>query len=114
MLLQSALTAPSQHQLALLFMQHDDMVTKLVALRGDKAGLHSLGFDSSLMDLVAEVEQMVACKQANASLRSTQASPVLHRPVSAHSLAGLSQSAHERYQVCASWKVTCTTWHHKP
>ena len=37
----------------------------LLVFRVDE-DLQSLGFDSSLMDLVAEVEQMVAFKQANA------------------------------------------------
>ncbi|KAL0051430.1 hypothetical protein WJX82_007360 [Trebouxia sp. C0006] len=41
--------------------------------RGDE-GCHSLGFDSSLMDLVAEVEQMVKCKQAHGEHRSSLAS----------------------------------------
>ncbi|KAL0031589.1 hypothetical protein WJX77_008620 [Trebouxia sp. C0004] len=43
--------------------------------RGDEEG-HSLGFDSSLMDLVAEVEQMVNCKQAHGEHRSSLASPL--------------------------------------
>lgn len=34
--------------------------------------LQSLGFDSSLMDLVTEVEQMVACKQASTALSDRQ------------------------------------------
>ena len=34
--------------------------------------MRSLGFDSSLMDLVAEVEQMVACNQADVACRSVQ------------------------------------------
>ena len=48
--------------------------------------LQSLGFDSSLMDLVTEVEQMVACKQANMTDRQPAhdwrlpaRSPLLHR-----------------------------------
>ena len=50
--------------------------------------LQSLGFDSSLMDLVTEVEQMVAYRQANVAPADKQLAhdrglpsrvPVLHR-----------------------------------
>ena len=41
--------------------------------------LHSLGFDSSLMDLVTEVEQMVAYKQANVASADRQPWPAHDR-----------------------------------
>ncbi|KAL3142515.1 hypothetical protein ABBQ38_002837 [Trebouxia sp. C0009 RCD-2024] len=46
---------------------HDDPSTGRV-----DDDLQSLGFDSSLMDLVTEVEQMVACKQASTALSDRQ------------------------------------------
>ena len=68
--------------------------------------LHSLGFDSSLMDLVAEVEQMVACKQSNADPGSRRASPLLgsctslaDKPASTQRLTGCNLNALRRYQV---------------
>lgn len=44
-----------------------EMLSNSVLLLRVDEELQILGFDSSLMDLVAEVEQMVAFKQANAS-----------------------------------------------
>ena len=76
----------------------------LLTCRGNKDS-NCLDFDSSLMDLVAEVEQMVACKQANATFRSRQASPLpisctsSHRLLSVQRLTGLPAQMHSSYEV---------------
>ena len=68
-------------------------------------GSSDLDFDSSLMDLVAEVEQMVACKQASATFRSRQASPSpvsctsSHRLVSVQRVTGLPAQMHRSHEV---------------
>ncbi|KAL3152315.1 hypothetical protein ABBQ32_001384 [Trebouxia sp. C0010 RCD-2024] len=64
---QSMIGAPQQ--------VHEDPSTGRV-----DADLQSLGFDSSLMDLVTEVEQMVACKQASTALPDRQPARDWHLP----------------------------------
>ncbi|DBA91018.1 TPA: hypothetical protein ACH3X2_004218 [Trebouxia sp. C0005] len=71
-----AMSGNAQEELQSLAELHDRAQTPDTILdknRGDEVG-HSLGFDSSLMDLVAEVEQMVVCKQAHGEHRSSIAS----------------------------------------